>query len=99
MARLASTYDPGHGGGCVSGQTVRRPAPRGVRQTGQNESPGSRRVTAALEGILTTPEICHLLSRLVLAIKNHPAFVWAWSRWRQKHQRLAARGIAFEIFR
>jgi len=47
-------------------------------------------VTAALGGILTTPEIRYLLSRLVLAIKNHPAFVWAWSRWRQNHQRLAA---------
>jgi hypothetical protein len=39
---------------------------------------------------LATPEIRHLLERLLFQAKTHPAYVWAWSRWRRSHQTTAA---------
>jgi hypothetical protein len=38
-----------------------------------------------------TPEIRHLLERLLFRAKTRPAFVWGWSRWRRNHQTTAAR--------
>jgi hypothetical protein len=58
---------------------------------GQKES-GSPRggVTLALAKLPTTPEIRSLIAKLLLPIRRHPAFVWAWSRWRREHQAQAA---------
>jgi len=47
-------------------------------------------VTSLLEDILTTAEIRRLIAKLIFAAQSHPAFIWAWSRWRQAHQALAA---------
>jgi hypothetical protein len=47
-------------------------------------------MTLALAGLPTTPEIRSLIAKLVLTIRTHPAFVWAWSRWRREHQAQAA---------
>jgi hypothetical protein len=35
-------------------------------------------------------ELRNLLARLLLRARDHPAFVWAWSRWRCRHQAMAA---------
>ena len=47
-------------------------------------------MTLALAGLPTTPEIRSLIAKLLLTIRTHPAFVWAWSRWRRHHQAQAA---------
>lgn len=47
-------------------------------------------MTLALAKLLTTPEIRALIAKLILSVKTHPAFVWAWSRWRRDHQAIAA---------
>jgi hypothetical protein len=39
---------------------------------------------------LTTSELRRLIAHLVLSARHHPAFVWAWSRWRRQHQATAA---------
>ncbi|QNT68343.1 hypothetical protein [Defluviicoccus vanus] len=39
---------------------------------------------------LATPEIRHMLERILFRAKTHPAFVWACSRWRRSHQTTAA---------
>jgi len=36
------------------------------------------------------PVIRRLIAKLIFAAQSHPAFIWAWSRWRQAHQALAA---------
>jgi len=41
-------------------------------------------------GFLTTPEIRYLLAKLLFAVTCHPAFLWAWSLWRRRHQANAA---------
>jgi hypothetical protein len=35
-------------------------------------------------------ELRRRLARLLLRARDHPAFVWAWSRWRRHHQAMAA---------
>ncbi len=47
-------------------------------------------MTLALARLPTTPEIRSLIAKLLLTIRTHPAFVWAWSRWRRDHQAQAA---------
>lgn len=47
-------------------------------------------MTTALTKLLTTPEIRSLIAKLLLPLRTHPAFVWAWSRWRCEHQTSAA---------
>ena len=47
-------------------------------------------MTPVFQRPLTTPEICRLVAKLVLAVPITPAFIWLWSRWRQAHQALAA---------
>jgi hypothetical protein len=47
-------------------------------------------MTLALARLPTTPEIRSLIAKLLLPIRTHPAFVWAWSRWRREHQAQAA---------
>jgi hypothetical protein len=48
-------------------------------------------VSAAPAEHLTTSELRRLIGQLVLSARSHPAFVWAWSRWRRRHQAAAAR--------
>jgi len=43
-----------------------------------------------LAGVLSTPELHTLIARILQPVKNHPAFVWAWSHWRLAHQIAAA---------
>jgi hypothetical protein len=38
----------------------------------------------------SVPEIRYLIARLLLMPIVRPRFVWAWSRWRQRHQAEAA---------
>ena len=47
-------------------------------------------MTVALAKLLTTPETRTLIAKLLLPPRTHPAFVWAWSRWRREHQATAA---------
>jgi len=47
-------------------------------------------VTLVLQGTLSTPEIRRLMAKLIFAARGHPALIWAWSRWRQAHQAIAA---------
>ncbi len=47
-------------------------------------------MTAALAKLPTMPETRRLIARLLMAPRTHPAFVWAWSRWRREHQAAAA---------
>ena len=37
-------------------------------------------MTLALAKLPTTPEIRSLIAKLLLPLRTHPAFVWAWSR-------------------
>jgi len=39
---------------------------------------------------MITPEIRRFFAKLVLVARSHPFFIWAWSRWRQAHQAIAA---------
>lgn len=65
---------------------VGRPSPDRLRQTGQNKSSRRRGMTVPL----ATPEIRHLRERRLFRAKTHPAFVWAWTRWRRNHQATTA---------
>jgi hypothetical protein len=47
-------------------------------------------VSAAPAEHLTTSELRRLIAQLVLSAYRHPTFVWAWSRWRRRHQTTAA---------
>ncbi len=47
-------------------------------------------MTPTLAGLFTVPEIRHLLAKLIINAKTHPAFVWAWSRGRRAHHTAAA---------
>lgn len=47
-------------------------------------------MTNAIARLLTTTEIRALIAKLLLPLRIHPAFVWAWSRWRREHQASAA---------
>ena len=65
---------------------------RSAYSKGDKRSPKatSGGLTLALAKLLTTPEIRTLIAKLLLSPINHPAFVWAGSRWRRNHQRAAA---------
>jgi hypothetical protein len=43
-----------------------------------------------LRSTLTTPEIRHLIVRLMPRPILTAAFIWDWSRWRRQHQATAA---------
>jgi len=43
-----------------------------------------------LRNTLTTPEIRHLIARLLPRPILTAAFIWDWSRWRRQHQAAAA---------
>jgi hypothetical protein len=43
-----------------------------------------------LRSTLTTPEIRHLIARLLLRPILTAPFIWDWSRWRRQHQAAAA---------
>jgi len=45
---------------------------------------------ARLRTTLTTPEIRHLIARLLLRPIQTAVFIWDWSRWRREHQVAAA---------
>ena len=45
---------------------------------------------ARLRNTLTTPEIRHLIARLLPRAILTAAFIWDWSRWRRQHQVAAA---------
>ena len=47
-------------------------------------------MTLAAIGLLTTAETRTLIAKLLFNVTAHPAFIWAWSRWRRYHQALAA---------
>ncbi|MBA4307039.1 MAG: hypothetical protein C0429_09925 [Sphingopyxis sp.] len=47
-------------------------------------------MTLVLQGLLSTSEIRKLIAKLIFAAQRHPTFIWAWSRWRQAHQTIAA---------
>jgi len=47
-------------------------------------------VTLTTLGLLSTAEIRTLIAKLMLTAAAHPAFIWAWSRWRRHHQAIAA---------
>ena len=92
MARMASAHDPGDGGKRLSCTAQRRSAPHRLQQTEQNESAetiGSSMISR-LRNTLTTPEIRHLIARLLPRPILTAAFIWDWSRWRRQHQAAAA---------
>jgi hypothetical protein len=45
---------------------------------------------ARLRSTLTTPEIRHLIARLLPRPILTAPFIWDWSRWRRQHQAAAA---------
>ena len=43
-----------------------------------------------LRNTMSTPEIRHLIARLLPRAILTAAFIWDWSRWRRQHQVAAA---------
>ena len=74
---------PRDGRRCLSGPRHSRSAPRDIRKTERNESaaPNSSGMIARLAQTLTTPELRHLISRLLPRPILTAAFIWNWSRW------------------
>jgi len=92
---LASPHDALHGRPRLPGQVFGRSAPRRLRQPERNQSarhtpPAHRRLTPAAASP-SVPELRYLLARLLLRSPVAAAFIIAWSHWRQRHQRRAAR--------
>ena len=90
MAWLASSYVLGHGGSGISGKTCSRSTAIHSWQTGQNEAKTRRSLTIAIQELLTTSELKHLIEKTLAAPAVSPAYYWAWSQWPRRHQRIAA---------
>src|SRR5690242_19278937 len=90
MARLASSHDAVHGRTRVPRRARRSAATFCLQQTERKESVRHRRVMIAAVTLPSVPEIRYLIARLLLAPIVRTSFILAWSRWRRRHQAIAA---------